>query len=109
MNGRRVPVTLWLGVIGRSHRGRDEVERRFQNPGTDRPIWIDSEALPLLLGLWHEDEIVSVPTPVVVSVDPFRREGRRTRFSVFVGLDALLDASLGGWWEGENSDGERLL
>ena len=31
-------IAVYLGPIGQSHRGRGAVERRFQNPGRDRPI-----------------------------------------------------------------------
>lgn len=106
VDGTTVPVSAWVGPIGRSHRGRDSVERRFQNPGSNRPIWTDGSTVPLLLGLWESDEIVAVPGPVVVSADPIRRSGRTTRFSVFVGLDSLMEGAVEGWSEGYNTEGE---
>jgi len=108
VDGVAIPVTIWIGPVGRSHRGRDDVERRFQNPGSSRPIWIDDHSVPLLVGLWDKDDIVETPTPVVVAADPTRRAGRITRFSIFVGLDLLLAGALSGWSEGFNSDGESL-
>jgi hypothetical protein len=62
----------------------------------------------LLLGLWTEDERLHVTTPVLVSADPMRREGRMTRFSIFVGVDALCAAAATGWYEGENATGELI-
>lgn len=108
VDGTAVSVAAWVGPVGRSHRGRDSVERRFQNPGSNRPIWTDGSTVPLLLGLWESDEIVTVPRPVVVSADPFRRSGRNTRFSVFVGLDALMEGAAKGWSEGHNTEGELI-
>lgn len=101
-----VPVSAWVGPVGRSHRGRDSVERRFQNPGSNRPIWTDGSAVPLLLGIWDSDDLVAVPRPVVVSADPIRRSGRTTRFSVFVGVDVLMQGATEGWAEGRNTEGE---
>ena len=105
VDGVGMPVTIWIGPVGRSHRGRDDVERRFQNPGSNRPIWIDDSSLPLLLGLWESDDKVHVATPVVVAADPLRRANRTTRFSVFVGLDLLLNGASSGWSDGLNSRG----
>jgi hypothetical protein len=34
--GESVPVALFVGKVGRSHRNRDDVERRFQNPVDSR-------------------------------------------------------------------------
>ncbi len=103
-----IPVAIWIGPIGGSHRGRDGVERRFQNPGSNRPIWVDTQRQPLLLGLWDNDSRVEVETPVIVAADPRRREGRTTRFSVFVSLAALQVAAQRSWAEHRNDDGELL-
>jgi hypothetical protein len=104
--GVPTPVTIWMGPIGLSHRGRDDVERRFQNPGSNRPIWIEGKSVPLLLGLWDWDPQMPSMPAVVASADPLRRSGRVTRFSIFVGLDSLVDAARTGWSEGYSSDGE---
>lgn len=103
-----IPVTIWIGPIGDSHRGRDGVERRFQNPGGNRPIWLDTQRQPLLLGLWDVGQGGPVEQPVIVAADPRRRAGRTTRFSVFVNLTALTAASSAGWAEHRNDDGELL-
>lgn len=106
VDGTTVPISAWVAPVGRSHRGRDSVERRFQNPGSNRPIWTDGTTVPLLLGLWDSDDLVAVPRPVLVSADPIRRSGRTTRFSVFVGVDSLLQGATEGWAEGHNAEGE---
>jgi hypothetical protein len=71
VDGTAVPVALFAAPVGLSHRNRDEVERRFQNPGGDRPI-IDVRPGrdPLLLGLWEDDPLISVKRPLLVSADP---------------------------------------
>ena len=106
---RTLPVALFVGLVHLSHRGRDQVERRFQNPGQDRPIQPPAERLPLLIGLWEGDDLHSAGSPVLVAGDPDRRVGRATRFSVFVELAALLVAASTGWAETTSSSGERIV
>lgn len=93
-----------LGVIGRTHRGRDD-ERRFQNPGQGRPVRLPAgTAIPLLLGLWERG-----PRPVLVAMgDPFHRMGAQTRQSLFMPLWQLEQASEVGWAEHTSSSGERI-
>ena len=38
VDGEQVHVALFVGNVGLSHRNRDNVERRHQNPGQQRPI-----------------------------------------------------------------------
>lgn len=106
--GQSIPVAMFVGPVGLSHRERDHVERRFQNPGTRRPIVIPPGRLPLLIGLWEDDPLVDPPSPVLVSADARRREGRTTRYSVFAYLDALMVAATTGWFSGESGAGERV-
>jgi excisionase family DNA binding protein len=104
-------VAVFAAPVGLSHRDRDDVERRFQNPGSGRPIvQSDPARRPLLLGLWESDPDpgVSVTRPLLVSADPFRRIGRTTRFSVFVSLSSLRAALVTGWSQDENSLGETI-
>src|SRR5664280_265841 len=108
VRGTSLPVTIWVGPIGLSHRGRDDVERRFQNPGSNRPIWTDGKSVPLLLGLWETDPLMEVDHPVIASADPLRRAARITRFSIFVGLNSLVDGGRRGWSEALNGEGERI-
>jgi len=103
-----VRVALWLSRVIRSHRGKDLSERRFENPGQDRPIVIPSDRLPLLIGLWADDPLVDVPAPVLVGADARLREGKTTRFSVFQPLDALQAAATAGWETRESTSGELL-
>jgi HNH endonuclease len=108
VDGTEVPVSLFAGVVGLTGRDRDQVERRFQNPGQDRPIVIDPGRRPLLLGLWETDRYIPVERPLLVSHDPYVREGRTTRQSVFVSLTTLRDALETGWAEGLNARGEMI-
>jgi hypothetical protein len=108
LDGVVVPVAMFIGPVGLSHRDRDDVERRFQNPGSDRPIIeIPGRAL-LLLGLWEHDELEQVARPLLVSADPLHRVGRTTRFSVFVSMAMLRTALERGWSEGQNAAGESV-
>jgi hypothetical protein len=104
---------MFVGPIGLSHRGRDEVERRFQNPlrpgqkrgePAGKPIVIPTGTLPLLLGVWQHGE-----RTVVVAADPVRRMGNTTRYSIFAPLGLLTQAAEQGWADRVNSDGERLV
>jgi hypothetical protein len=51
---------------------------------------------------------VRVDRPLIVSADPFRREGRITRFSVFVSVTTLQVALDKGWSEDLNVAGETI-
>lgn len=93
-----------LGPIGLSHRNRDDVERRFQNPGKDRPMSAPEGALPLLLGIWEEGK-----HPVLVGMEAEARLGRSTRQSLFIPLWLLEQAASSGWSEHYNTSGERII
>jgi hypothetical protein len=108
VDGTEVPVSLFAGVVGLSGRDRDHVERRFQNPGQDRPIVIDPDRHPLLLGLWETDRYIDVQRPLLFSADPLTRVGRTTRYSVFASLVTLRAALETGWSEGLNARGEMI-
>lgn len=103
-----LPVAVFVAPIGLSQRNRDDVERRFQNPGGDRPIEVPPGHVPLLLGVWTQDPHVAVPNPVLVLADAGRRKGLTTRHSVFVRLDALQAATANGWAESVSDVDERM-
>ncbi len=111
LDGQWAPVELYVGMIGRTHRDRDEEERRFQNPAKKTPINPDPApgVQQLLLGLWLDDALADVQQPVLVSADPVHRRGLATRQSVFVGMDALLVATHAGWATYQNAAGESLV
>ena len=108
VDGTPLPVSLFLGAVGLSHRGRDDVERRFQNPGQDRPIVPVPGRHSLLIGIIEDDQLLDVPRPLLVQADPFRRADHTTRFSVFVGLQALREAWATGWSEETSTSGELI-
>ncbi len=108
LDGVVVPVAMFVGPVGLSHRDRDDVERRFQNPGSNRPIIEIPGRWPLLLGLWEHDEFERIARPLLVSADPLHRVGRTTRFSVFVSITMLRTALGHGWSEGQNAAGESV-
>jgi hypothetical protein len=97
-------VDIYVGPIGLSHRGRDHVERRFQNPGKNKPVLASGGRFPLLLGLWSEGE-----APVLVGMDAPRHLATLTRKSLFVPLRSLKLAEQCGWAEHVSTSGERIL
>ena len=99
-----VRVALHVGPVGHSHRQRDDVERRFQNPGSDRPVTAQPGELPILLGVWEE-----LGATVLVALDGRSRVGRETRFSLFAPLELLKAAAAQGWREGYSTTGERIV
>jgi hypothetical protein len=103
-----LPVALFVGAVGLSHRERDEVERRFQNPGQNRPIVLDGYRHPLLLGLLEPDQQLGISRPLLIQADPYRRVGRVTRFSVFESVIALQKGAATGWAEETSSSGELI-
>lgn len=101
---REIHVALHVGTVGLSHRERDDVERRFQNPGKNRPVASLPGAVPLLVGLSEEGD-----QPVLVGFDAARRVGIETRQSLFVPLDLLQRAANRGWAEHKSGSGERIV
>jgi HNH endonuclease len=108
VDGAAAPIAMFAARIGLSHRDRDDVERRFQNPGTDRPIVEIPGKDLLLVGLWETDELEHVQRSLLVSADPLHRKGRTTRFSVFVSMAMLHAALVNGWSEDQNATGESI-
>jgi HNH endonuclease/Methylase-associated X1 len=96
-------ASIHVGEIGLSHRGRDNVERRFQNPGKGKPVISLAGTVPLLVGLSTDYE-----TPVVVGMDAIHRVGAETRQSLFIPLWLLEAAANRGWAEHENASGELI-
>lgn len=108
VNGQPLQVALFAGSVGLSHRDRDEYERRFQNPGSDRPIVLDPQRYPLLLGLLENDPALHIEKPLLMLADPVRRAGRVTRFSVFASAASLSEANEKGWSEDLSTSGETV-
>lgn len=99
-----IPVAVHVGPVLGSHRGRDEAERRFQNPGKGKPVQKIQGYLSLLVGVWTEGE-----RPVVIGLDAEPRVGRETRQSLFISVAALEMAMRTGWAEYTSSKGERIF
>lgn len=104
-----LPVSLFVSPIGLSHRGRDDVERRFQNPAGGVPLVLQPGRVSLLLGLWEDDRFVRMSNPVLALADAERRADRTTRWSVFVSLDTLIEAEETGWSTQISGSGERII
>jgi HNH endonuclease len=97
-------AAVHLGPIGLSHRNRDDVERRFQNPGKGRPMSAPEGYLPLLLGIWEQGE-----HPVLVGMEAWARLGKPTRQSLFIPLWLLDRAASTGWSEHHSTSGELII
>lgn len=97
-------AAVHLGPIGLSHRDRDNVERRFQNPGKGRPMSAPEGYLPLLLGIWEQGE-----HPVLVGMEADARLGKPTRQSLFIPLWLLEQAATAGWSEHHSTSGELII
>jgi HNH endonuclease len=97
-------AAVHIGPVGLSHRNRDNVERRFQNPGQGRPIRTDQGAIPLLLGVWEQGR-----HPVLVGMEAEARMGRSTRQSLFIPLWLLEQAACTGWAEHYSTTEERII
>jgi hypothetical protein len=98
-------VALHVGTIGPSHRGRDSVERRFQNPGQGRPVLAPAGQIPVLLGISEDAQ----RPPVLVGLDARKRVGKGTRQSLFMPVRLLDAAAQKGWAEHFSDTGERLV
>lgn len=103
-----LPVSMFVSPIGRSHRGRDAVERRFQNPAGGISIDEEPGRLSLLIGVWEDDQLVRDRNPVFALADAQRRVGRTTRWSVFIALETLVEAEETGWSIQTTDSGERI-
>jgi hypothetical protein len=99
-----VTLAVHVGEVGLSHRGRDAVERRFQNPAKGRPISTPAGTLPVLLGVWAGRQ-----RPLLVGMDADVRMSRQTRQSLFIPLSLLEQAEMSGWAERVSGSGELLI
>lgn len=99
-----VLAAVHLGPIGLTHRKRDAVERRFQNPGQNRPLSAPEGYIPLLLGMWEEGV-----HPVLVGMEADTRVGKPTRQSLFAPVWLLEQAAVSGWAQHYNAAGELII
>ena len=97
-------VAAHVADVGLSHRGRDDVERRIQNPGSRRAEASPSGAFPAILGLWEEEG-----TSVLVGWDAQRRLGKETRHSMFIPLEMLRRAAQQGWASHQSTSEEVII
>ncbi|MCC7071748.1 MAG: HNH endonuclease [Deltaproteobacteria bacterium] len=93
-----------MGTLGLSYRGRDDRERRFQNPGKKNPVVDVPGTKPVIVGIWDEGG-----PPVLVAMDAAARIGRETRQSLFAPLGLLIEAREHGWREHVNEHGEHIF
>ena len=93
-----------MGPIGSSKRKRDEVERRFQNPGKNCPVVAPKGEIPVLLGM---AEIKG--KRVLVGMDAEKRIGKTTRQSLFMPASLIKSGIEKKWAEHTNTVGERII
>lgn len=107
IDGRPHAIALFVSSVGSSHRGRDEIERRFQNPAGKMPIVAVPGRESILLGIWEDDVNGDVTNPILAMAETDHRgDGRTTRWSVFLMVSALYDALRSGWSTNVSSTGE---
>lgn len=99
-----VLVALHVGAVVLSGRGRDDVERRIQNPAKGRVFSAPEGAFPLILGIEEAG-----PRPVLVGMDAEARMSRNTRQSMFFPLWLLRQAAVEGWAEHRSTSGELII
>lgn len=104
LHGGDLLAAVHLGPIGLTHRKRDAVERRFQNPDKERPMSAPGQSLPLLLGIWEQGV-----RPVLVGMEADARLGRSTRQSLFIPLWLLEQAATSGWSQHHSTSGELII
>lgn len=110
VDGKMVPVALFVSRMTAGHRGRDAVERRFQNPAGNTPLITPDGRAPLLVGI--SDEPFGAESGRVLAVgDAGLREGRSTRWSLFVKVSSLATAQKTGWswYESDSHEILRLM
>lgn len=104
-SGGITPVALHGGQFAlRSYRGRDDLERRMQNPGQDHPVVRVTNAVPVIVGLWDEED-----RPILVAFDAERRVGKATRQSFFGALPHLRVAASQGWTSYKSGSDEEVF
>lgn len=96
VNDQLFQAAIYVGKVHGTHRG-NPAERRFQNPGRDRPILEYPNRVTVLLGLWADDDDIPVLAPVLVLPEPERRIDRDTRWSMFISTATLQNAAENGW------------
>ena len=101
-----VRIAAYLAGIGLSHRGRDDRERRFQNPAKGHPVVAPkNDEIPFMLGMTTEFK----KQRTLVGMNAYKRIGKPTRQSLFVPL-RLLHGVIGEKWnEQVNAADERLV
>lgn len=97
-------ASVHVGPVGLSHRDRDFVERRFQNPGQNKPLRTIGDSLPLLLGVWE-----GRGRPLLVGMEADSRLGKPTRQSLFIPLWLLDHATTTGWAQHSSGSGELII
>jgi len=98
------PVAIHVGFIGSGGRGRDSVERRFQNPGKN-PMSAPAGYRPVLVGVQYgtDGKIIAV-----AGMDAGSRMDRETRHSHFVAASALDEVATSGWVDWTSGSGESI-
>lgn len=87
-----ISLLMHVGKIGLGGRGDDHRERRFQNPGKNKPLERRSGFKSLLIGLWNEDKYIKVTKPLLVIMESTeKRFDSITRQSYFISRDRLLE------------------
>lgn len=110
LDGADLALALFVSSIGRSHRDRDSIERRFQNSAGGTALRGVAGRESILVGLWNADDLIGIDRTVIAIADAGRRDdGRITRWSVFLMLSGLQEALSTGWASTVSDSGESIL
>lgn len=103
-------VAIHAGLIGRSHRNRGDIERRFQNPGQGHPLSAPEGCHPLLIGIWLPEAGNERSQSILVGMEvtPARME-KLTRQSFFMPLGLIREAQMTGWATHTNAAREEII
>ena len=97
-----IPIRAYISTVSSMSRKREEI--RFQNPGQNRPIQSDDGSLPLLLGIFQNQQAGLL----IVAADAARRIGLTTRFSVLFRVLLIQEAVRQGWAIDVTETGENI-
>lgn len=97
-----IPVALHVSTV--SSHSRQPYEKRFQNPANSSPVVSPNGAIPLLVGLFKEEDQPSI----LVAVNGASRLGRHTRFSILFNQRIIKEAQDRGWAFYVSGTGEKI-
>lgn len=93
-------IALYTSPVNRLYPSSRPNDYRVQNPGSSRPISVESDTINIAIGWWSES-----PLSVVVACDPIRWESS-SRISQMFKIQMIRDAQSRGWASYRNNNGD---